>query len=632
MYGRSGPARIRAIHATALTAATLLGLALQWPSLTSGFKGDDYVQSAMLNGTFPGPRSPLDLFSFVAGTPDDYRRLSEFGFVPWWGDPQLRLRMWRPLASALIAADFQVFGQRAWLFHVHSLLWFVLLLWAASRALFRWLPPSAASVSLLLFASAPCHTLPVGWLANRSTLLGCFFAFCALAWQSAAHGVTSSPRRKLAVMLTTVLALACGEYGLCALAYALAFVWFRQVDEADEVGERTTLRKRAAEAWPLLLPIALYLALHSLVGSDIVFSGFYVSPIGSPWAFTQAALTRVPVLAADLLFGLPSYQFNSGSPWRQWLLTSGLVPLSVWPHLPEWRTWHVLIGYVALAFGVLAWRLLRNTTVRPPTWSLIGAVAALLPCAGSLPEDRLLTAASLGSCALLGSLLTGAAFGRWRDLAVHERVARVAVSLLALWAGVSGLARSYSDIRSMAARNEMTRALCLDADLPVHGAETARVYIVAAPEFNTAVNLPWLRLLERGLPLPRSYRRLSPSAWPIDITRTSDRVLEVRTLTNAVRGSALPSLYRAATAPMRTGEQHTLSGLTVTVLDVFDDNPTRMRFEFDRSLDDSELHFLIASEHGLRRHKLPAIGETERLPFAQYADMRAHQSTDARSH
>ena len=187
----------------------LVGLYLQWPSLDGGFRGDDYVQRAMYRGEFPTPRSAFDLFAFAAGTPEDNVRLVDFGHLPWWSHPQLRLRMWRPLASALMALDFRLFDTDARLHHVHSLLWFVLLLWAVGRLLWRTLPPSAASLSLLMFATAPCHTLPVGWLANRSSLTGSALAFIAL--ERALVARERGGWHKWSCALVSVIALLCGE-------------------------------------------------------------------------------------------------------------------------------------------------------------------------------------------------------------------------------------------------------------------------------------------------------------------------------------------------------------------------------------------------------------------------------------
>jgi hypothetical protein len=592
----------------------MLGLYLQAPSLAGGFRGDDYVQRAMFRGQFPGARSELDLFAFAAGTPDDHRRLVDFGYVPWWSHPELRLRMWRPLASEMIALDYRLFGTRAEWHHVHSLVWFCLLLYAAGRVLWRILPPSAATLSLLLFASAPCHTLPVGWLANRSTLVGSTLAFLALAELLSAREITGR-WRSLRIALVTSLALACGEYSLAALAYALAYL-----ASTYQGAWRSQLRAAA----PVLLPTCIYLGLHSLVGSDIVHSGYYLSPLRAPGDFARAALSRLPVLVADLFFGLPSLQYNNGSPWRDQLLAAQIIPPELWLRLPGWTTWHAAIGYLAIGVGILWWRMLRQVPEmrRVPGWLVLGAGLSILPSAGTLPEDRLLVAATLGASALIACVLMQGIGVLMDTRSLQARVACAALWLLALWVPISACVRSHDDVRAITLGSEVARAFALDADLPERDAASTRVYVLAAADFNTAVNLPWLRLVEGPHPLPLSYRRLSPGPMPLELTRPSERVLELNVITSDVRGSAVPSLYRDAGSPVRKGELRQLPGLSVEVLDVLDDNPARMRFSFDRSIDDPGLWFVIASDHGLRHSKLPAVGETVRLPYAQYVDVR----------
>ena len=605
----------RALFLTTLGAALLLGLTLQWPSYHGGFRGDDYVQWAMFRGDFPAPRSAVDLFSFAAGTRQDYLTLVDFGHLPWWSHPQLRLRMWRPLASALMALDFQLWDSDARPHHAHSLIWFCLLLIAAGRLLWRVLPPPSAAIALVLFAASPCHTLPVGWLANRSTLVACTWAFAAIELQLYARA-TRARWARLACAAVSCIALLCGEYALSALVYGLCFslLWQREPGEPGP-----TLRDKARDALPVLAPLCGYLVLHSLLGSDIVHSGYYISPFKAPLDFARALVTRVPVLSADLLFGMPSYYLHAGSPLRGWLLSQNLISPELWVRLPDWSSWHVAVGYLALAFGVglYAWLRRRPRSERPPSWLVLGTLLSLLPCAGSLPEDRLLTAATLGSCALLASALVSIARNLLRS---QHRAVALALAVPVLWLPISAVARSYEDVRAIVAGSAVARAWCLDAELPSD--PNARVYLITTADFNSAVNLPWMRLLEARKVPPRSYRRLSPGPMPVRIQRVSERVFEVRVVTSEVYGAVVPGLYRDAASPVLPGERHELPGMVVTVLEAYQDNPTRMRFELDRALDDPSLWFLAATEQGLRRIALPAIGDNLLVPYAQYRDLR----------
>jgi hypothetical protein len=600
-----------------LGAALLLGLTLQWPSYYGGFRGDDYVQWAMFRGDFPAQRSVLDLFSFAAGTREDYQSLVDFGHLPWWSHPELRLRMWRPLASALMALDFELWGRDARLHHVHSLLWFCLLIVAAARLLWRVLPPPSAAIALLIFAASPCHTLPVGWLANRSTLVACAWAFFALELQLyARQHATLWPR--LACAATSCIALLCGEYALSALVYGIcsSVLWQRR----EPTQNSPTLAERARDALPVLAPLCAYLVLHSLLGSDIVHSGYYISPMKAPADFMRALLTRVPVLSADLLFGMPSYYYHAGSPLRAWLLSLNLVPPETWVRLPDWATWHVAIGYLAIAagLGLYAWLRHEPSRERPPAWLVLGTLLSLVPCAGSLPEDRLLTAATLGGSALVACTLVSTARNVWR---AQRRAAALWLCVPVLWMPISAIARSFDDVRGIRNGSEIARAWCLDAELPIEPG--VRVYVVSTADFNSAVNLPWLRLLEADRALPVSYRRLSPGALPVRLQRVSERTLEVRVVISDVYGAAVPSLYRDAASPVLPGERHEMPGMVVTVSETYADNPIRMRFDFDRSLDDSSMWFIAATDRGLRRIALPDIGDSMLVPFAQYRDVRA---------
>jgi hypothetical protein len=330
----------------------------------------------------------------------------------------------------------------------------------------------------------------------------------------------------------------------------------------------------------------------------------------------------VPVLASDALFGVPSLYFTVGSPLRGLILSWNLFSPEVWVQLPNWQTWHVLLGYVAIASGFLLLRLLMRSgsCSRQLPWLTLGAALSLLPCAGSLPEDRLLVAATLGRSALVASALVYT-FPFHALRTGRARLFLSALWLLLLWVPIGDGLRSYDDVRSFRYGSDVMRAWSLDADLPEQAKSSTRVYVLAAGDFTTAVILPWLRLLH-GHPLPRSYRRLCPGGLPVNLSRTTDRVLSVDVLTSGVRGTAVPSLYRAADLPMLAGQHVELPGFTVDVVRVSEGNPTRMRFEFDRSLDDPALWILIATEHGLRRRRMPAIGETILVPQAQFRDLR----------
>src|SRR5688572_22493226 len=131
----------------------LAGLAVFAPAIASPFFLDDYLHASMVEGTFPGKRSPFDFYDFV----DDANRaeMLERGLVPWWASPNLTIRFFRPLSSALLYADHKVFGHHALPMHLHSLVWWVcavLLVRSRFRASFS---PRVAAIATAIFALAP---------------------------------------------------------------------------------------------------------------------------------------------------------------------------------------------------------------------------------------------------------------------------------------------------------------------------------------------------------------------------------------------------------------------------------------------------------------------------------------------
>ncbi|HKP56379.1 MAG TPA: hypothetical protein VJV78_06660 [Polyangiales bacterium] len=609
--------RDNALYAALVCVALGLGIYIHWPSIDSGLRSDDYPQRAMLRGEFPVPRSPLDLFDFASGDPRDVEALMDFGYMPWWTVPNLRLRMWRPLASGLMALEQSVLHASPEQQHLHSLAWYAFLVCVAAHVFRRWLTLPAAAAATLLFAIEEGHTVPVGWLANRNTLAATALGLLTLDLHARAREVAAATPlafslRALATAACASLALLSGEYAFTALAYVAAYECLRP----------EPILVRVRRSLPVLLPAAGYLLLHSWIGSDIVGSGFYLSPLREPLAYASAAVLRVPSLFADLSLGLPADWFNGQGPLRNYFLQRGWFSPQVWRRLPGWPVWNALIGCGGLVLSVALLRLclarVPETSRRPLQVLALGSLLSLLPAAGSLPGDRLILAAAFGISGLFGSLL------------VYARPTRsqLAFGSVAAWAFVLATAgpltfrRSYNQAGGFAWTAEGMRIWSKAAELPSpEQSPQTRVYVLATADFTTAVNLPWLRLHE-GFPLPLSYRRLCPAVAPIDVRRTGERTLEIMVLSSEIRYSAQPSLYRGESAPILQNQMVRMPGLDVTVLLAREGNPVIMRFDFDRPLEDPQLWFVESTSEGLKRFHPPKVGETKRVIRPIYRDLR----------
>ncbi len=145
----------------------------------SGIFLDDYVQVAALDGNNPDA-TPLGLYQFYPSEPGVFQDRLCSGPIPWWTYPGIRENFCRPLSSALEMMDHTLFDHHYFWWHLHSLLWYLLLLLTWGRILQRTLPAKAAAVALMVFTLSETHWFPTIWLANRNALVAGVLALMGL--------------------------------------------------------------------------------------------------------------------------------------------------------------------------------------------------------------------------------------------------------------------------------------------------------------------------------------------------------------------------------------------------------------------------------------------------------------------
>ena len=323
-----------------------IGLIILRPALDAGMITDDYMEAAMLDGTFAARRHPLDLFTFTSGRPGDLAAVQRFGSMPYWTDPQFKLSFLRPLSSAMVVLDRALFGHYLPAYHLHSILWWVALCIVVARFYARLLPASIALLSVAFFSLSSAHHFAVMWLANRGGIVSMCLGVLGLH----ALLLTKEPSRRsqgLAAGLFT-LSLLGGEWVFPLFGFALTYpLW-------GPSGHFSLPRLR--RIWPLAVPAAIYLVVRAVLGFGAHGSGIYVDPVNEPARFLQVLSMRAPVLAADLLYAIPAHWWDTGSPWRDALILTGLFKPEVWVKLPSWHAVQISLGVSAcllLAVGSL---------------------------------------------------------------------------------------------------------------------------------------------------------------------------------------------------------------------------------------------------------------------------------------
>lgn len=320
------------------------------------------------------------------------------GFLPWWSDDGLTISFLRPLSSLLLALNHQLLDGGGFLSHLHALLWYLAVLWAAWRVLMLLFGAAVARWATLLYALSAVHVMPLAFVAALHSHVTTFFALLSL--ECLIRAARGAAQLRLWALLWYALALAGGESAIVLLPIAGALLW-------SELGLRRALVVLAPQLALTLLIGALYFAL----GYGSHHSSAYLQP-GSA-AFFEQLVPRWLVLNGGLLASFPP---------DLWLF--GAQPVQV------------AAGVVGLVLAALVLRGLLSE-LEPPARSRLlalsgGALLSLVAMTSGIPGGRLL---------LLPALIAAAVFalaGR-RAARLWRGGRRGRALLLGAWVAVFGI-------------------------------------------------------------------------------------------------------------------------------------------------------------------------------------------------
>ena len=580
--GRTEVQASRSAH-VAVLAVVAAGALVFWPALRARFYFDDHFHASMLAGRWPTPRSIFDLYNFVGD--DDRARLVEHGVLPWWTSPELRVRFFRPLSSALLTADHRIFAGRAFLAHVHSFFWWLATVAVAWRLYVRVLGSRAAALAIAIFALAPCHVVPLAWLANREALVSLAPGLLGLL---GLLRFRDEGRLRDAALAATGFAIAflAGEYALALLGYAVLLA----VDPL--CGERSIRGWRATALAVVAVPAGAYLAVRAAFRCGARGAGFYADPLHAPLVFLREAPRRFATLLVEGLLGIDGRALE-GASTRTRLVVAALVVALV--ALPTRR----------------ALDMISVPRRRELGWLGGGAVLALVPVLAVAPHPRVLGSAVFGLAAVVATALEGAWWPR------VEEPRRGLAEWSALAATLLGFAHfvcaPFSAWRMALTFREVTSAFELAAARvanEVSKANDARVFVLRG--LGASFYLPFA--VEEQFGRPARWSILSQGTHVLAL-RTGERTLELVAPPDA---SLIPAgqdqLFRAEDDRFRVGDTVRVPGFEARVVEVSRAGPRRVRFTFDAPLDDPSTAWLAEGVGGVRPVELPEIGFGLPLP------------------
>lgn len=554
--------------------AALIAVLFVLPSVWTGLQLDDYFHWALIqqHAGLPAadlPGSLFDLFGFLDGQPERARALMDKGMLPWWTLQDIRYAFWRPVVEFTHALDYLAWPQSPWLMHLHSLVYFVVMLWLAHRVYDLLLGSDASHWATLVFALHYSHGLPAGWLANRNGLLATIFVLLTLLLHHRVQGRFSP--LAVAVFATALL---CGELGVSAglllFAYALcidARVWHRRI----------------LSLLPFVLVGASWLVLRHGFGYGAQGSGHYLDPVHDFSGFLTAFTGR----AADLLNG-------------QFLL----LP----PELAAALPLPLRLGIAAVVLGfLLAYGTPLMKQSPAARFFALSSVLCLLPITATTPHSRLLLCVSIGGCGLMGLWLA-----HWRSRDKQGRGGflqkTVAVAMVGAFCVLSPLLLAFESISMRLIMDGMINRAALSLEWQPQ-AKDQTLILVNPPLTTVAGYLSGIRAWH-GLSYPESAYSLTSGRADVMAEVVDDYHLRLRT-DPGVYEPTQESLLRDPRQALKVGEDVVLKEVRIRVEAVNAQGvPSQILLAFQRPLQDAGYRFMIWNKGKLAPCHWPAPGST----------------------
>lgn len=563
--------------------AALLSVLLVSSTLIIGVVLDDQLHWLQIDGA----KSPhytkrsLDLFHFIS---DDNRKpLMESGAYPWWTAPKLQLAFYRPISSLTHWLDYKYWPHSPLLMHLHSLLWFGLMILMVAFLYRRMIPiPWAAGLAAFLYAMDECHGLSAGWLANRNALIATTMAALVLIihdkWrrESWSLGVILAP-------LVLLMGLLSGEFAIFSVGYLFAYALF--IEE-----------EKGLWRWVSLVPYAAVVVgwrvVYKIMGYGAQQSGAYIDPLGESGRFVISMFERLPTLLLAQ-WSLFSADF--------WMTQSNTYNAS-----------HAAFGAVLLL--LIAWivvPLLREDRVAR-FWAL-GMLLSAVPICATFPHDRVLFGVGIGAMGLIAQFLC-VRFGKDGSERPNPRASALQVRGLAMFFIVCHvyLAPFFLPLKSISPffleRLERRSFQTLPKAKDIR---KKQVFLIHTPGFLSHTFYAMYAL--KRMPQPKVLRQLSITIKGLKVTRLDARTLRLEAEEDLVDRSTR-MLVRSTAMAFHVGQTFRYPDVSVTVKKLgVHGRPSVAVFRFKHRLEHPDYLWMRWKGSGFAKCKLPKVGQSIKL-------------------
>lgn len=577
----------------------LLGMLLVLPTINVGLIGDDYIVNELLTGQAhrSHPGTFFDLFTFAKGTPGEVDAGRASGLYTWWVADNARLSFWRPVSELAHWLDYQLWPQSPTMMHVHSVLWYGLLVWLLGR-FYRMLDadPLRSGLATLVFAVSTVHLFTLVWLAARNQLISsCLLLMTLMCYHQWRQG--RGRHFALLAMLTLTVDLLSAEAAMGAMGYLMAYALVYE--------ENKPLSARLKALLPFVAIVLAWRLTYTHLGFGSMGSGGYIDPVADPLRFAQTMLLRLPALLVAQLYSVSSSIFHlQAYPVQR--VYAAVATLAV-----------LLTVLAARRFGLWASPLAR--------FYGLGSVLALVPVCAAETNDRLLLNAEIGLSALLAMLFVAMA----RNHRLYTGLAALgAKALVAVLMFVHLLAFPVMTLASSTLMHKVVRFAAHDEPLSVPDAgpgSNEQVILVNPPKALFAGYYPVVRRYF-GVHNPASMQSLASGDQPLSLSVLDERTLRM----SGERGFGEAVSRDFLKYPFKVGDVIHAGHFTVTVEAVTPlGKASQVRFDFDTPLTAAPWRMYAWVDSGYQPFRLPAPGQSVVLPAVDVGKLASRQLRNA---
>lgn len=441
--------------------------------------------------------------------------------------------------------------------------------------------------------------------AHRNSFLALFFGLlCALChhnWRK-----NNSRAAAIAAPILLLLSLLSAEAGIASFAFILAYALAL---------EKTNFTRRIATLIPSVCAIIIWRLVYNSLGYGVAGLGLYIDPVNEPIRFTLVLLKRLPVM----LFGIFSP-----------MTVDFVLGMS-----PSAKTWLLIIAVASLLllFVIMLPMLRKN---RLALFFALATVFAVIPFCACFVSSRNLLFASVPGFALIAIFITD----------VFKKASYLPKALpyrIVIWIVCIGLFLTHlpGALLGKVISREMTNSIVISnigppKKLVANARPEQHLVIINSPAYLSIAFLPFEQAY-KGFGPPRSIRILVPALRKLEIQRTDERTLIIKSkggdffscdelglMHLAYLFKNFNDLFLMHKHEFKPSHTATLPNMTAKVIRVAQNAmPTEISFTFTTPLEDKSLCFYWFNWNWLRydRFEIPDIGQTVELPGPTYVKL-----------